>query len=39
MTAKYGLPYFQNFVGSQFKRVKKDDGTMETIKNEDAYTP
>lgn len=22
MTAKYGLPYFQNFVGSQYRRVK-----------------
>ena len=29
MTAKYGLPYFQNFVWSQFKRVKKEDGTIE----------
>lgn len=39
MTAKYGLPYFQNFVGSQFKRVKKEDGNYETVKNPDAYTP
>nr|MDD3720099.1 ribonucleoside triphosphate reductase [Candidatus Gracilibacteria bacterium] len=39
MTAKYGLPYFQNFVGSQFKRVKKDDGTFEKVVNENAYKP
>ncbi|MFK7779545.1 MAG: ribonucleoside triphosphate reductase [Candidatus Gracilibacteria bacterium] len=39
MTAKYGLPYFQNFVGSQFKRVKKDDGTIEKVDNPDAYKP
>ncbi|MDD3794166.1 MAG: ribonucleoside triphosphate reductase [Candidatus Gracilibacteria bacterium] len=39
MTAKYGLPYFQNFVGSQFKRVKNEDGNYETVKNPDAYTP
>jgi len=39
MTAKYGLPYFQNFVWSQFKRVKKEDWDYETVKNPDAYTP
>lgn len=39
MTAKYGLPYFQNFVWSQFKREKKEDWTYETVKNPDAYTP
>ncbi len=39
MTAKYGLPYFQNFVWSQFKRVKKDDGTIEKVDNPDAYKP
>jgi len=39
MTAKYGLPYFQNFVWSQFKRVKKEDGTIEKVVNPDAYTP
>ncbi len=39
MTAKYGLPYFQNFVGSQFKRVKKEDGTIEKQENPDAYKP
>ncbi|PID86447.1 ribonucleoside triphosphate reductase [Candidatus Gracilibacteria bacterium] len=37
MTAKYGLPYFQNFIGSQYKKVKKDDGSYETIENPDAY--
>lgn len=39
MTAKYWLPYFQNFVWSQYKRVKKEDGSYETVKNPDAYTP
>ncbi|MDD2871539.1 MAG: ribonucleoside triphosphate reductase [Candidatus Gracilibacteria bacterium] len=39
MTAKYGLPYFQNFVGSQFKRIKNEDGNYEKVVNPDAYTP
>ena len=39
MTAKYGLPYFQNFVWSQFKRVEKEDGTYENVENPDAYKP
>ncbi|MDP2090048.1 MAG: ribonucleoside triphosphate reductase [Candidatus Gracilibacteria bacterium] len=39
MTAKYGLPYFQNFVGSQYKRVKNNDGIIEKIINSDAYKP
>ena len=39
MTAKYWIPYFQNFVGSQFKRVKEKDWTFKTQKNPDAYTP
>lgn len=39
MTAKYGLPYFQNFVGSQYKRKINIDGDVEMVKNEDAYTP
>ncbi|MDD3144923.1 MAG: ribonucleoside triphosphate reductase [Candidatus Gracilibacteria bacterium] len=39
MTAKYGLPYFQNFVGSQYKRVKNQDGTIEKVENPDAYKP
>lgn len=39
MTAKYGLPYFQNFIGSQYKRVKNDDGTYETVENPNAYKP
>lgn len=39
MTAKYWLPYFQNFVWSQFKRVKKEDGTIEKVVNENAYKP
>ncbi len=39
MTAKYGIPYFQNFVGSQFKMVHHADGTVEKVRNPDAYTP
>ena len=39
MTAKYGLPYFQNFVGSQYRRVKDTDGNITTEPNPDAYTP
>jgi ribonucleoside-triphosphate reductase len=39
MTARYGLPYFQNFIGSQYKRVRNADGTIEKEVNPDAYTP
>jgi ribonucleoside-triphosphate reductase (formate) len=39
MTAKYWLPYFQNFIGSQFKREKDEKGNMLTVRNKDAYTP
>ena len=39
MTAKYGLPYFQNFVGSQFKRIKQEDWTYKNEDNPDAYKP
>ena len=39
MTAKYWIPYFQNFVGSQFKNQKNEDGTVEKVRNPDAYTP
>jgi anaerobic ribonucleoside-triphosphate reductase len=39
MTAKYWLPYFQNFVWSQFKKVKKEDWTQELVVNEEAYKP
>ncbi len=39
MTAKYGLPYFQNFVWSQFKKVKREDWKVDKITNKDAYTP
>jgi ribonucleoside-triphosphate reductase len=35
VTAKYGLPYFQNFIGSQYKV----DENGNRIKNEEAYTP
>lgn len=35
VTAKYGLPYFQNFIGSQYKINKSG----EKIRNEEAYTP
>lgn len=39
MTAKYGLPYFQNFIGSQYKRVKDENGNNMIIENEEAYKP
>ncbi len=39
VTAKYGLPYFQNFIGSQYKRVKGEDGKMTTVENKEAYKP
>ena len=39
MTARYGLPYFQNFIGSQYKRVRREDGSVEKTPNPDAYTP
>ena len=40
MTAKYWLPYFQNFVWSQYKRVKnKKSWKVETVENPDAYKP
>lgn len=39
MTAKYGIPYFQNFVGSQFKVIKNKDGTITKEKNPNAYKP
>ncbi len=39
MTAKYGLPYFQNFIGSQYKRVRGADGNVRMVPNEGAYKP
>lgn len=39
MTAKYGLPYFQNFIGSQYKRVPDENGNMIRVPNDDAYKP
>lgn len=39
MTAKYGIPYFQNFIGSQYKKEKKPDGSYVRVVNPDAYTP
>ncbi len=39
MTAKYGIPYFQNFVGSQFKTITHEDGTTERFRNPNAYEP
>ena len=39
MTAKYGIPYFQNFVGSQFKVIKDKDGNVHKVENPDAYKP
>lgn len=35
VTAKYGIPYFQNFIGSQYKLNEKGI----KVKNEEAYTP
>jgi ribonucleoside-triphosphate reductase (formate) len=39
MTAKYGIPYFQNFVGSQFKTVKDENGNLTKVENPNAYKP
>jgi ribonucleoside-triphosphate reductase len=39
MTAKYGLPYFQNFVGSQYKRVVDENGNHKNVENTEAYKP
>ncbi|MFA5748371.1 MAG: ribonucleoside triphosphate reductase, partial [Candidatus Absconditabacterales bacterium] len=39
MTAKYGIPYFQNFVGSQFKVTRDENGKLKKIDNPDAYKP
>ncbi len=39
MTAKYGLPYFQNFVWSQYKRVKDKKWIVKRVLNPDAYKP
>ena len=35
MTAKYGIPYFQNFIGSQF--IVDEDGNR--VRNDKAYKP
>jgi ribonucleoside-triphosphate reductase len=37
MTAKYWLPYFQNFIGSQFE--KDENGRITTRRKEWAYSP
>ena len=37
MTAKYGIPYFQNFIGSQFEKDEK--GRITDKRKEWAYTP
>lgn len=39
MTAKYWIPYFQNFVWSQFKKVKDENWKTIKVRNEEAYTP
>lgn len=39
MTAKYWIPYFQNFVWSQFKYEKDENWNMKKVPNPDAYTP
>lgn len=37
MTAKYWIPYFQNFIGSQFE--KDENGKITTTRKEGAYSP
>ena len=37
MTAKYGIPYFQNFIGSQYE--KDENGKITQTKKEWAYSP
>jgi len=39
MTAKYWIPYFQNFVWSQFKKIEDEKWNLVKVRNEDAYTP
>lgn len=39
VTAKYGLPYFQNFVGSQYLRIENPDGSISRVPNDAAYKP
>lgn len=39
MTAKYGIPYFQNFVWSQFKVKKDKNWKIIKVENPDAYKP
>lgn len=39
MTAKYGIPYFQNFVGSQYRWVEDENWNLKKERNPDAYTP
>jgi len=39
MTAKYWIPYFQNFIWSQFKVKKDKDGKITKVENPDAYKP
>lgn len=39
VTAKYGLPYFQNFLGSQYIHTHDDHGNLIKIPNEEAYKP
>lgn len=39
MTAKYGIPYFQNFVGSQYRSKIDENGKAVREKNPNAYEP
>jgi ribonucleoside-triphosphate reductase len=39
MTAKYGIPYFQNFIWSQYITKKDEHGNTIREKNPYAYTP
>lgn len=39
MTAKYGLPYFQNFIGSQYITETDEHGNITKVRNPNAYDP
>ncbi len=39
MTAKYGIPYFQNFIGSQYKNERDEHGNVQRVRNPNAYEP
>lgn len=39
MTAKYGIPYFQNFIGSQYITRPDEHGIPQRVRNPNAYEP